>query len=530
MENSFLKAAMHGDTVTENGAMSNSTTMSELADQFSSAGAYRGRDMGEVFTDQSALWAENPLMALRFPFYLRAVTRNVKKADGTLTEKVVKGQGQKDEALKRYLWIAKYHEESFYKNVFAIPIVGSWRDVWQLMLLDTEGILDKEKLFELLDAGLYSENQTDLVKKYMPRIRSTKKCVTDSAKKLNELAKEYAKHLGLTYEAYRILKKSGKAHLFQTLVAKKDYKNLSFNSIPGRALSIWSHKSDGLLNKTLEKKYLAWLKEQPVVKFKGYPYELLRSYFNNDSKINRITIDKQFDGLIELAKKDEGGIHGNVWCALDTSCSMSWNNLDGSGTTALHVCLSLGFYFSTLNTGAFRKNVIMFDNVSRIKKLYGNFCDMADSLKYTNAMGGTNFQSVIDEIIRVRKANPNVPLEDYPDTLLVVSDMQFNPVGVNVETNYEAIKRKLSEVFPMEFVNKFRCIWWDVTGRKKDYPSQISDGGTYVFSGFDGAIITLLLGGDGTIEDKETGEKRQLSMMEMIEKALSQEILSEINV
>lgn len=36
-----------------------------------------------------------------------------------------------------------------------------------------------------------------------------------------------------------------------------------------------------------------------------------------------MTIDKQFDGLIKLAKSDNGGIKGNVWCCLDTSGSMN---------------------------------------------------------------------------------------------------------------------------------------------------------------------------------------------------------------
>ena len=96
----------------------------------------------------------------------------------------------------------------------------------------------------------------------------------------------------------------------------------------------------------------------------------------------------------------------------------------------------------------------MFDSTSRIKQLSGEFCDMMSQIP-SDAMGDTNFQSVVDEIVRVRRANPNVPLEDYPKTLLIVSDMQFNPTNnhwlkvtdADIETNYEAMKRKLYEVF-----------------------------------------------------------------------------------
>ena len=45
----------------------------------------------------------------------------------------------------------------------------------------------------------------------------------------------------------------------------------------------------------------------------------------------------------------------------------------------MNVCMSLGIYFSTLNEGAFHKNVIMFDSTSRVKQLSGSFTVEADS-------------------------------------------------------------------------------------------------------------------------------------------------------
>lgn len=159
--------------------------------------------------------------------------------------------------------------------------------------------------------------------------------------------------------------------------------------------------------------------------------------------------------------------------------------------------------------------------------------------------GGTNFQGAIDEILRVRKSNPNIPLEDYPKTLLVISDMQFNPTSnsgywgdysnrklskTEVSTNYEESKRKLLQAFPKEFVDEMKFIWWHVTSQYKDFPSSIDDPGTYMFSGFDGAVVSLLLGGDATVVDEKTGETRQLSMEEMVQKALTQELLLQLKL
>ena len=134
----------------------------------------------------------------------------------------------------------------------------------------------------------------------------------------------------------------------------------------------------------------------------------------------------------------------------------------------------------------------------------------------------TSLESVFDEVIRVRKNNPNIPVEDFPFTYLIVSDMQFNPVGGNVETNYEAIVRKLAEVG----LPKPNIIWWHVTGRGKDFTNKADDEGVTMLSGFDGSTIQLILGGEMETIDKDTGEVRKLTPMEQMHKVLDQEILN----
>lgn len=537
--NEFLKNLYKHDTCTENGAVAHSTTGSILADQFGKSGSHRGRDISLVFSEQSELWNENPLMALRFPFYLRLVTRKCKLYDSIETEKVQKGQGNRDEAFKRLLWIAKYHPESFYKNLWLLPIVGSWKDLWTLLSMDTQGILDKEKFFETIKAGIEDDYQIDLIKKFLPRIRSVKKANTDWAHKTNTLAKEFCQYMKWSVKQYRLFKSSGLAHIFQKDICSKRYINLDFNKIPGKALFLMNKTSKGkdsfIKRHGLEKKYMAWLEKQPVAKFTGYVYELGKEVCNGGYSYGmpayqKMTIDKQFDGLIELAKKDQGGINGNVWCALDTSGSMGSKVNGRKDLSAFDVCVSLGVYFATLNEGAFKDHVIMFDNHSKVKKISGTFTDKINQImRSATAWGSTNFLSVIDEITRIRRTNRNIPISDYPETLLVVSDMQFNPSG-SKKTNFEEAKRRLRTVFPDEFVNNFKVIWWDCIGRvTTNQPSTIDDPGTYVFSGFDGSIITLLLGGENTKID-ENGKVVKLSMLESIIQSLSQEVLEQVNL
>ena len=167
----------------------------------------------------------------------------------------------------------------------------------------------------------------------------------------------------------------------------------------------------------------------------------------------------------------------------------------------------------------------MFDDTSTMKHLSGeSFTDKLEQIRKTRvAWGSTNFQSLINLICEYRKGHPNIPLEDFPTTLLVISDMQFNPCGSS--SNYEAMMDKLRLYFPDEWVDKFKCIWWFCAGRNtNDVPATMDQKGMYLISGFDGSIISLILGGEQKV-DKVTGEKRDLTMEEAVIEALNQEVL-----
>lgn len=545
--NSFVKANLldpgANGTRTENGAISYSTIGTALLDQFGKAGVYRGRTINEVWSEQERLWGEDPVNALKFPFYLRMITRQTNVLGGEKTGAVQRGQGAKDESFKRLLWIAKYHPEEFYRNLWVLPVVGSWKDLWVLLSMEEDLVaLDHKKFFEVMAQGINDPNHKDLVKKYLPRIRSDRKCTTVWAKRTNALAKEFANFAGWSFKDYREFKSTGKAHEFQTVICQGLYSNINWNTIPGKALlNLVSGKF--LEKHNLSDAYIKWLQSQPVAKFNGYPFELGRKVrtlgFNSNSLATKITIDKQFDGLIATAKKNGGAIKGNVLCGLDNSSSMTWVTLDNAGTMPLDVCMSLGVYFSELNTGAFHNVVASFDNASKLMTLSGTFSEKINYLrKNCRGMGGTNFQSLVDLIVDTRKAHPEMPLEDFPETLLVVSDMQFNPTRTwwddeewaskEVEkTNFETAIAKLSEVFPKEFVDNFKIVWWYCSNRPtSDFPSTMENAGTYMMSGYDGAIISFLLGGNAV---DENGKPVKPSMEDIVMSTLNQEVLALIN-
>ena len=548
----FDKAAF---TLSENGAKTYVTTNSAIVDQFGKAGNFRGRPIAEVFADQAKIWGEDAESALRFPFYLRMVTRKVKVNADNETDKVQNGQGARDESFKRLLWIAQEQPEVFYNNIWALPLVGSWKDLWTIMFYDIkENIkcINQKAIFEVIAQGLLCDTHVDLIKKYMPRIKSQSKCKTEWTQITNDLAKAFATHMGISYKEYNKIKASGTAHDFQKLICSGNYKELKWNHIPGRALNLLV-TSKFLSNHGLRENYTQWILNQPVAKFTGYVFELAKKlrealggrtayYYRPNSRNLSVevkhTLDAQFKGLVDKARAD-GKITENVWCCLDTSGSMNQPVKGLKDIYCSDVATSLALFFSELNTGAFHNKVIMFDNVSTPYDIKSDsFCEKVLELPSVGC-GGTNFQSAVDEIIKIRKQHPEIPLEQYPTTILVVSDMQFNPsnrsyYGGSIrqqDTNYEYSKKSLKTVFPEEFVDNMKFIWWDCASRygNTDYEGNCNTPGCYFFSGFDGSIISMLMNEDA-VRDEKTGEVRRPTAEEVVAKALSQEILNYIKL
>lgn len=514
--NQFLKNVSKHDTTTENAAITHSTTGSELADQFSKAGSYRDRDISKVFAEQSKLHNLYGKLALIFVFYLRLITRKVKYGDNQVTEKVQKGQGNRDESFKRYLWYAQNHPEIFYQNLLLFTEVGSVKDVYELMYYAKKYNIKidiRRCLFEVvvsMDEKIFEDG---LLYKYLPLQKANSKCKTERSKFRNYIAKTISKHANMSAQELRKLKASGTAHTWQQQISKKMFNKIDFNKVSGKALlNIVSGKS--LKNWNLESKYLSWIKSQPVAKFTGYVYELGKKVTYNMTEMLKYTIDKQFEGLLNLNKDTQS--KRKIICAVDRSGSMTTSV---AGTTAMNIAESLGIYFSSLLEGDFKNWVIKFSKRSEWVKLNGTFCEQKSQMTWSDCPSNTDFQSIIDSFVRTKQNHPDIPESDFPDTLLVVSDMQFDFSGL--DTNYEVAKKKLAKVFSQEYCDNFVFIWWDCTGRVPDnQPQNIDEPGGYFMSGFDGSTVSLLL---GSVEKKESVEQS-------IKEVLSQEIFDQITI
>ena len=514
--NPFLLSALKNTSRTNeggNGALKYTTSGSDFVDQFAKVTEYRQpRNYSEISEDMSLLWDQNPRLTISFVIYLRLITRTVKFPDGTRTSTTQRGQGLKHESIMRMIWLVVNHPEEFWNNVNLFVSAGSWKDIIMMLSYDLQyngwekRVLDWEDFTDLILAGLENPRTSDLVKKYLPQIKSRSKCktVVEQAdtiigKYLCSVIFDDIENKVESYAKYRKLKVSGTAHVWQQLISQGRFMEINFDTVHGRALAQMV-SGQFLKNNGLEETFEKWMASKPVAKYTGYVYELMQpvksGYSNNVLRsYQEDAINKQFLGLIETAKKGMTGENPFI-TVVDTSSSMT-GLVPGIKVSAYDVAKSMALYFSYLLKGPFHNHWMEFNHNCILKKWVGDTPVKKLQNDHSESYGSTDFQSVARTFVEVRQSG--VKEKDFPGGILCLSDGCFNYTHSN-EGNYKSFKKILLRGgFSKEFVDKFKIVLWDIpNGYYADRGAKFEEfadcPGMFHISGLDGSVVAFLMG------------------------------------
>ena len=541
--NAFTKAGMSkaAETRSGNGALKFSETDNPFVTQFGKLGEYKvERSYADIARDQSILWAENPLLSVCFIIYLRIITRKVRFPDGTRTEGVARGAGLKHESIVRMIWLHINHPDTFWKNILLFISVGSWKDVIQMLTYDLthgkEGVdpwetrqLDWDKLGDLIVHGLSTPGTAELVKKYLPQLRAESQGRTAEREAHTNIAKWIAYRMGFSsknHKAYRKLKTSGTAHTWQQHISRREYSRLDFGAIHGRALALLAG-GKFLKNQGLEAAYQQWVETQPIVKYTGWPHELFLKGVNGLTKYQEMTLNKQFTGLVETARKGANPNTGMI-VVRDTSASMG-SPPPGIAMSCYNIAKALALFFSyMLPEGHFAGNWIEFNSTAKMHAWMGSTPVERWRNDRSSIVGSTNFQSVIQLFVQIRQKG--VPESEFPTGILCISDSEFNPTQLD-ETNVVAAKRALLQGrFSSEYVRNFKIVLWNLqntyygpgSGSKfETHDTKMPN--VYYFSGYDASVVAFLT---GTTKSEHTPQNAE----ELLQAALTQEVMHFVSI
>jgi len=440
---------------TENGAVTFSSTNSEVLNFFSTAGALRSCRREEIIQAFSRAFSEDRELAMKTLFYIRDCRG---------------GQGERRVFRIVWAWLYKNYDSIALKNIANVPFYGRWDDLFY----DSDSfnfsanyiisIINKEKK-DYTELNLY---------KWMPSINT-------SSPETRFLAQKFCATLHMSARDYRKMLSTKRAEL--DIVEKKmsanQWSDINFEKVPSKASTIyrkafWKHEEDRYSN------YIDQV-EQGKAKINTsvvYPYEIVREYLVNRSD-NDKTLNVIWENLPNYLPEGQTAL-----VMADTSESMTDSN-----SLPLAVSISLALYMAERNSDpVFGGYFMTFSHNPELVKVTGNnLFERITNLSNASWGMNTNLQSAFDLILETAKKN-KLSQDKMPSKLIIVSDMKFD-AACGVQTNFEVIQNKYAEAgYEMPTI-----VFWNVNSSSGNHPVKFDQKGVILVSGCSPTIFKNVL-------------------------------------
>ena len=397
--NSFISSLNNQQNYmcTENGALAHKSTNSALYDLFAFGGAYRKRSDADVITLFSNALNENELYALKCLFYLRDVRG---------------GQGERRFFRTVYRWLCCNHIDVALRNIALIPEYGRCDG----LIYICEGTPAEKIAFNIIEKQLLLDTKCktpSLLAKWMPSENASSK---ETARVANKLRSSFS----LSHKQYRKILSELRTRIkvVEKLMSSNQWDQIEFDKIPSKAGLIY--KNAFARRDLIKAKYEAFIKDKStkVNAATLYPYEIVekarQAYHYQLEDSERVAVEKYWDNLPDYFN---GSTH-SILPVVDTSGSMYG--------TPINVAIGLGVYAAERNRGAFKDYYISF--ASRPQLIHIEGADLTDKIMRiyrTNLCDNTNLEAVFDLLLNMIISG-KAKVEDLPDTIVVISDMQID--------------------------------------------------------------------------------------------------------
>ncbi|MBE6932301.1 MAG: DUF2828 family protein [Ruminococcaceae bacterium] len=451
---------------TENGALSNATTLSDCLDLFATIGALRSADEDAVIRRFRRAYAEDPDLAMKILFFGRDVRG---------------GLGERKVFRTVLRWLAAYAPESVKKNLPYVAEFGRWDDV--LTLMDTPCEMDAialiRKQLEKDQMAMDMGDDVSLLAKWLPSVNASNSETVHTAKRI-------AKALGMNDASYRklLVQLRARIRIIENNLREKDY-TFDYEKQPSKAMYKYRKafiRNDGERYSEFMNKVT--MGEAVLHTATLTPYDIIAPFFSsNVSKAERDAIDATWKAQEDFTDGE------NALVVIDGSGSMYM----AMEPRPAAVALSLGIYFAERNTGAFRDHFITFSENPQLVKIKGK--DILEKVRYChdfNEVANTNIQKVFELILNAAVKH-KVPQSELPSTVYIISDMEFDYCTKGADmTNFDYAK----EIFAKHGYQLPRLVFWNVASRREQQPVTMNEQGVALVSGCNPRIFGMLASGN----------------------------------
>ncbi len=431
-------------TYTENGAVTNRSTGSELLDLFATVGALRRADEQEITDRFLRAWTEDKDLAMKLLFYARDVRGGL-------------GERRVFRAVLR--WLAVNEPKSLVKNLPMIAEYGRWDDA--VTLLDSPvkaAVVDllKEQLDKDQEVLEQEDAPVSLLGKWLPSINAH----NEETVRLGRLL---AKELGLSEREYRKILSALRARIriLENNLREKDY-SFDYAKQPSKAMFKY-RKAFARNDRERYTEFLQRVQRGEATLHTGtlLPYELVDPYLGGNGR-----------SFLMPLTPEEAQTLNTTWAALEDFATDE-NALERA-------------------KGPYRNHFIEFSAHPELIELKGE--TFVEKLRYIASfceVANTNLTAVFDLILSAAVKN-SVPQEDLPQKLYIISDMEFDACVNNASaTVFENARKRYAE----HGYELPQLVFWNVQSRNCQQPVTMDDRGVALVSGCSPRIFSMAMEG-----------------------------------
>ena len=453
-------------TFTENGALTLKTTQSDCLDLFATIGALRHQSESEITERFMRAFAEDNDIAMKLLFYARDIRGGL-------------GERRVFRVILKHM--AQIAPNIIRKNLEYISEYGRFDDL--LVLFNTP--VEKDMLYLIavqlkkdIEAAERNE-EVSLLAKWLPSVNTSNAEAVKNAKRI-------ARTLGYDDKTYRkeLSKLRAYIRIIENNLRQKDY-TFDYEKQPSKAM--FKYRSAFLRND--RPRYTEYLNQVQRGEAKLntstlMPYEIIEpllKFYVSEDEINAVNAS--------WLSQEDFTTNENALAVIDGSGSM-YSYFRPSPAS---VALSLGIYFAERNKGAFKNHFITFSENPQLVEIKGK--DIAQKVTYCrqfDEVANTNIQKVFELILNTAIKN-NLPPEEMPERLYIISDMEFDYCTIGAKlTNFEYAKMLFNEAgYALPDI-----VFWNVASRNQHQPVTMNEQGVTLVSGCTPKIFSAVSKGN----------------------------------
>ncbi len=453
LKNSLVQALFSEDTLTNNGAITHSTSQNFVLDLFFLAGACRDESEDKIKGLIAKAFAQDHLLTLKCIFWAGDIRG---------------GAGERRFLKIALEWLSNNHPSVFTEIMHLVPHYNRWDSLFHI---------DNENILYFMEGVLKSDrSERNLLLKWLPR---------EGKLTYKAFYKKLLAWLKMSRKDYRKMLSSG-TKTVETKMCSQNWDKIAYNTVPSVAMN----KYNRAFKKRDTKRFTQYIADAKAGKEKIHagvilPHDIIRKGLECYSMSYRVTGYSEAE-LVQWANLPNYMV-GNTKKMLPI-CDVSGSMASPNGVP-ISIALALSIYISERNEGDFKDIFITFSGEPQMQMLKGSLQDKVSQLTQTVGFN-TDLQKTFDMLLD-KCIQHEIPREEMPDSLLIISDMEFDSSHIK-KTNLEIIKQKYLDA-GYEIPN---IVFWNVNGRVNNLPAQANEHGVALISGASPQIIKSVLAGN----------------------------------